>query len=218
MITSSSHINNYPNIFGVQKGFNPDQLAKAVSAGKSEGNPVDTLSISAPGNMMQQLLDLEMQGDSGTSAENAELDMTGLTQLKQRGDMLASMLKLKMQSFESNLVATMRGANVQPPADVNLKQGDEGLQLLGDMPQKEEMQNLMKNGSPLQNGFQDIANLNNVMQLLQQSGAQGAKTSGGFSSALHYAQQSLPARAAENHNPKDFILRVMQSGTDFSFE
>ncbi|MDR3232275.1 MAG: hypothetical protein LBT46_01175 [Planctomycetaceae bacterium] len=228
MLTSaSSHINNYPNVFGIQKNVSVEQLAKTLPA--KNALLKDSLSISAPGNMMQQLLNLETQGQSGTSADNAEMDMTGLFQLKERGEMLSAMLKMKMQNFESQLVSGMRsGGNAQPPAEMNMKQGDDGISLLNDIPNKESVEALMKNGSPLQGEFQNIANLASVLQMLQQTGAEsGSKGLSGISAAAKYAQQAMPPKTLppnmDRHNidgqsAGDFVLRVMPSGTNFTFE
>ncbi|GHT14242.1 hypothetical protein FACS1894170_11070 [Planctomycetales bacterium] len=214
MVTSPSHINNYANVFGVQKNMSVEQLANTLPSNVKSGVAPDTLSISAPGNMMQQMLNLEMQGNSGPGAENAELDMTGLTQLKQRGEMLSAMLKMKMQNFQSNLMSNVNG-NV--PSEMNLKQGDDGLSLLNDMPNKDAIEKLMKNGSPLQTEFQGMSQLASVLQMLQQTG-NDASGKGLTGASAQYAQQALPTKMSGGQNAENFVLQVMQSGTNFSFE
>jgi hypothetical protein len=216
MIASPSHINNYPNVFGVQKNVSVEQLANMLPANAGSGVSPDTLSISASGNMMQQMLNLEMQGNSGPGAENAELDMTGLTQLKQRGEMLSAMLKMKMQNFQGNLMSNINGTG-NVPAEMNLKQGDDGLSLLNDLPNKDAIEKLMKNGSPLQTDFQGISQLAGVLQMLQQTG-NDATGKGLTGVSAQYAQQALPTKMSGGQSAGDFVLQVMQSGTNFSFE
>jgi len=218
MLGSTSSINNYPNIFGVQSGQSVEQLAKMLTTAKREQPSSDSVTISSSANMLQQLLNSEMQGN-GTSTDIGELDLVGLTQLKQRGEMLANMLQLKLKNFESNLMASMKGAGL-PMQDMNLKEGDEGLSLLGDMPNKEAIQNAL---GGLQGEFTDIARLAEVLNMLQQLGPDNmvkelSGLAGGLSSAAQYAQQSLPERSSVKRPENDFILHMMQSGTSFSFE
>jgi len=216
MLGSASSINNYPNIFGIQSGQSVEQLAKMLTTAK-RGPSADSVTISSSANMLQQLLNSEMQGN-GTSADLGELDLVGLSQLKQRGEMLANMLQLKLKNFESNLMANMKGAGL-PMQDMNLKEGDDGLSLLGEMPNKEAIQNAL---GGLQGEFTDIARLAEVLNMLQQLGPDGMakELSGlaGLSSAAQYAQQSLPDRASVKRPENDFIMHIMQSGTSFSFE
>ena len=209
MLGSTSSINNYPNIFGIQSGQSVEQLAQTLSAVAQQKMPTDSFSISSSANMLQQLLHSEM-GDNSADADN--LDLAGLAQLKQQGDMLASMLQLKMKNFESSLMANVQGAGL-PVQEMHLKNGDDGLSLLGDMPNKESLQNLL---GGMQGEFTDIARLAEVLTMLQQMGPDNIAA--GLSSAAQYAQQSLPDRSSVKRPENDFILHVMPAGTSFSFE
>jgi hypothetical protein len=184
MLASASHINNYPNVFGIQKNLSVEQLAKTLPADTKAALPTDALSISTPGNMMQQLLNLESQGSSGSSADNAELDMTGLAQLKEHGEMLSAMLKMKMQNFESKLVSSMRGGNASPQAETTPQESGGGMPLLNDLPNKESLESLMKKDSPMQNEYQSMANIAEMLQLLQVQAPPAAGV------AAKYAQQA----------------------------
>jgi hypothetical protein len=146
-------------------------------------------------------------GDAGAG----ELDMMGLAQLKQRGEMLASMLQLKMKNFESHLTANVQGAGLQMQ-DMNIKDGDDGLLLMGNMSNKESLQNAM-NG--LQGEFTDIARLAEVLNMLQQLGPDNMAA--GLSAASQYAQQSLSDRSVKRPET-DFVMQIMQSGSSFTFE
>ena len=210
MLGSTSSINTYPNAFGIQSGQSIEQLAKTLTATATQKMSGDSVSISSSANMLQQFLNSEMQG--GNSTDIGELDLIDLAQLKQRGDMLASMLQLKMKNFESHLTANMKGAGL-PMQDMNIKDGDDGMLLMGEMPNKEILQNML---GGLQGEFTDIARLAEVLNMLQQIGPDNIAT--GLSSAAQYAQQSLPDRSSVKRPETDFILHVMQSGTSFSFE
>jgi len=209
MLGATSSINNYSSIFGIQSGQSVEQLAQTWGTTGKRATPHDTVTISSSANMLQQFLNSEMQGS--TDAGAGELDLMGLAQLKQRGEMLASMLQLKMKNFESHLTANVQGAGLQMQ-DMNIKGGDNGLLLIGDMPNKETLQNAL---GGLQGEFSDIARLAEVLNMLQQLGPDNVAT--GFSAAAQYAQQSFSDKSPKREE-NDFVLQVMQSGTSFSFE
>jgi hypothetical protein len=209
MLGATSSINNYPGIFGIQPAQSAEQLAQTLLTTSKQETPMDTVTISSSANMLQQFLNSEMQG--GTDAGTAELDLMGLAQLKQRGEMLASMLQLKMKNFESHLTANVQGAGLQMQ-DMNIKGGDDGLLLMGDMPNKESLQSAL---GGLQGEFTDIARLAEVLNMLQQLGPDNVPAS--LSAAAQYAQQSLSDRTVKRPE-NDFVMQVMQSGTSFTFE
>jgi len=211
MLGATSSINNYPNIFGVQSGLSMDNLAQTLTATKSP-MPMDTVTISSSANMLQQFLNAEMQGGS-SSAESGELDLMGLAQLKQRGEMLASMLQLKMKDFESHLVSNVQGAGLSMQ-NLDIKNGDDGLFLMGEMPNKEAFQNVL---GGLQGDFLDISRLAEVLNMLQQMGPDNM-VSALSSAAARYAQHSELDRSSVKRPETDFVMHVMQSGTSFSFE
>ena len=174
---------------------------------------MDTLTISSSANLLQQFLNAEMQSGGNNSADAGELDLMGLAQLKQRGEMLASMLQLKMKNFESHLVSNIQGTGL-PMQDMSIKNGNEGLSLLGDMPNKEVFQNAL---GGLQDEFMDISRLAGVLNMLQQLGPDNV-VSALSSVASQYAQQSLPDRSSNKRPESEFVMHVMQSGTSFSFD
>jgi len=211
MLGSTSSINNYPNIFGVQSGQSLEQLAQTLTATSKQSMPSDSVTISSSAAMLQQFLNSEMQGGEN-SADIGEMDLMGLTQLKQRGEMLASMLQLKMKNFESNLMSNVQGAGL-PMQEMHIKNGDEGLSLLGDLSNKEAIQSAL---GGLLGEFTDIARLAEVLNMLQQAGTDHAAA--GLSSAAQYAQQSLLDKTSAKQPETDFTLHISQSGTSFTFE
>jgi len=211
MLGATSSINNYPNIFGIQSGQSMDNLVQTLAATKSS-MPMDTVSISSSANMLQQFLNAEMQGNGG-SAETGEFDLLGLAQLKQRGEMLANMLQLKMKNFESHLVSNVQGAGLAMQ-NMDIKNGDDGLLLMGDMPNKESFQNAL---GGLQGEFTDISRFAEVLNMLQQMGPDNM-VSALSSAAAQYAQQSQSDRTSVKPPEGDFVMHIMQAGTSFSFE
>jgi len=212
MLGATSSINNYPNIFGIQSGLSMEHLAQTLKAPSQQTMPMDTVTISPSANMLQQFLNTEMQGGD-SSANIGELDLMGLAQLKQRGEMLASMLQLKMKNFESHLVSNVQGAGLSMQ-NMDIKNGDDGLLLMGDMPNKEAFQNAL---GGLQGEFLDISRLAEVLNMLQQLGPNNMMST--LSSvAAQYTQQSLPDRSPVRRPESDFVMHVMQSGASFSFE
>ena len=213
MLGPTSSINNFSNVFGVQSGQSFEQLAKTLTAtaDPQRGLAADTVTISSSAAMLQQFLNSEMQG-GGAAAETGELDLMGLAQLKQRGEMLAGMLQLKMKNFESHLMTNVQGAGL-PMQEMDIKNGDDGLSVLGEIQNKEAIQNVL---GGMQGEFTDIARLAEVLNMLKQVGPENA--AGGFSAAAQYAQQALSDRTSVKRPESDFILHVMQSGMDFSFE
>jgi hypothetical protein len=212
MLGAASAINNYSGVFGVTSGQSLEQLAQTLTTTAKQAMPGDSVSISSSAAMLQQFLNSEMQGGNGPAAEAGEMDLMGLAQLKQRGEMLASMLQLKMKNFESTLTSNVHGAGL-PMQEMHLKNGDEGLSLLGDMPNKESIQNLI---SSLQGEFSDIARLAEVLNMLQQVGPDNGPAA--LSSAAQYAQQSTLDRSSAKRPESDFIMHILQSGASFSFE
>lgn len=214
MLGATSSINNYPNVFGIQSGQSAEQLAQTLASASgrmpSAGSmPTDTITISSSANMLQQFLNTEMQGSDGAQA--AENDLMGLAQLKQRGDMLASMLQLKMKNFESQLTENVKGAGL-PLQNMSIKGGDDGLLLMGDMPNKEALQSALDG---MKGEFSDIARLAEVLNTLKQLGPE--KVAAGLSAAAQYAQQSLNDKSVKKPD-SDFVMQVMESGMSFTFE
>ena len=211
MIGATSIINQYSNVFGVQSGQSFEQFAQKLTSTVKQGMPVDTVEFSPSAMMLQQFLSSDISG-SGNSGDPGELDLLGLTQLKQRGEMLASMLQLKMKNFESRLTSNIQGAGL-PMQDMDLKNGDDGLLLMGEMQNKEAFQNAL---SGLQGEFAEISQLAGILNLLQHLAPDNAM-SAMAAAAAQYAQQASLDRS-NNRSEGDFVMHVASSGTSFSFE
>ncbi|MDR3199513.1 MAG: hypothetical protein LBU34_16720 [Planctomycetaceae bacterium] len=242
MLGSTSQINNFMNMFGVQQGLSMEQIAKMSGIAQTnhadkvnqtgKANPIDktnqtgkinsadSVTISPTADMMQQLLNMELQNPNNAS-ESGELDLTGLAQLKQRGDMLANMLQVKLKNFETNLITGMKSAGLDWTQDMNMKNGDNGLLLMNDLPNKESVQNFLQNNGKLKEQFQEAAQLANILEALQQLGSNvGSKTINRavITPAAQYTQQSQPIRSESQHSNAGFIVHIMRGQVSYSFE
>ncbi|MDR0704189.1 MAG: hypothetical protein LBF88_04300 [Planctomycetaceae bacterium] len=230
MLGSASQINNFMNMFGVQQGLSPEQIAKmsGTSQVRHDGNvnrnnkahSIDSVTISPTANMIRQLLNMELQ-NSDDSLKTAELDLTGLAQLKQRGDMLANMLQVKLKNFETNLITGMKSSGLDATQEMDMKNGDNGLLLMNDLPNKESIQNFLQNNGKLKEQFQELAQFANILETLQQLGSNtGTKTvnSAIIPPAVQYTQQSQPLRSEPQRPDASFILHIMRGQTSYSFE
>ncbi|MDR2438543.1 MAG: hypothetical protein LBE12_04095 [Planctomycetaceae bacterium] len=245
MLGSTSQINNFMNMFGVQQGLSMEQIANMTGvaqvnhAGKinptnkanpidktnqiGETNSIDSVTISPAADMMQQLLNMELQNPSDIS-ESGELDLTGLAQLKQRGNMLSNMLQVKLKNFESNLITGMKSAGLDWTQDMNMKNGDNGLLLTNDMPNKESVQNFLQNNGKFKEQFQELAQFANILETLQQLGSNISSKPTTHQMvippAAQYTQQSQPIRSENQQQQPEagFIIHIMRGQASYSFE
>ncbi|MDR2755965.1 MAG: hypothetical protein LBC20_09680 [Planctomycetaceae bacterium] len=236
MLGSTSQINNFMNMFGVQQGLSMEQIAKmsgiaqvnqadkANSIDKTnqtvKTNSIDSVTISPTADMLQQLLNMELQNPDNIS-ESGELNLTGLAQLKQRGDMLSNMLQVKLKNFESNLITGMKSAGLDGTQDMNMKNGDNGLLLMNEIPNKESVQSFLQNNGKFKEQFQELAQFANILETLQQIGSNiGSKAANRavVPPAAQYTQQSQPIRSENRQPDAGFILHIMQGQVSYSFE
>jgi hypothetical protein len=220
MLGSTSQINSFMNMFGVRQGLPMEQIV--TTSGVDKAGKSDSVTISPTANMLQQFLNMELQNPD-SSSEIGELDLTGLAQLKQRGDMLANMLQVKLKNFESNLITGMKSAGLDTSQDMNMKNGDNGLLLLNDIPNKESVQGFLQNNSKLKEQFQELGQFANILETLQQFGSHtGQKTTNRaiIPPAAQYTQQSQPLRLEKESQRPDagFIVHIMQGQVSYSFE
>ncbi|MGL4595440.1 MAG: hypothetical protein ACRCUY_12005 [Thermoguttaceae bacterium] len=221
MIGSTSSINNYMGVFGVSKDIPTNPLAQ--SSGKNPATKTDFMTLSPTAQMLQQFLSMDGQETGG--GDTAELGMTGLGQLKQRGEMLANLLQMKLKSFESTLISNVQSAGLDLPQKMDIKDGKDGLFPTNEMPNKANLEKLLQENKGLRDQFQDVSKLAGLLQMLQ--GAGGALQSGGIPnnvgsavtnpSASQYALQSNQTRSAEKPEA-EFLVRLMQGSASYTFE
>ncbi len=223
-----SIINNYPNVFGVNKPASFGAADTAFPTGSFSGNPfsienlgADSLTLSPTAQMLQQFLTMDMQAASGDGGDLGELDMTGLAQLKQRGDMLANMMQMKLKNFESNLMASMKASGLDATQDMSIKNGEDGLLLSENTIEKGSIENLLNKDDSWQKMFQSISQLAQLMETLQQMGSanggmEGLQNSLQGHPAIKYLQQTQPDRAGKS--AADFVINMTQGSASFAFE
>lgn len=218
MIGSASGINAFQQILGMQNGMTPNRTATPLGNINPLAGGMDQFMLSATSNMMQQLLDTDIK-----EGERGEIDLGSLEQLKQRGDLLANMLQSKLKGFESNLIAGMKSAGLDPTESMELKDGSNGLTLLNELPNKEDFQQFFRENGALKDQFQEIARLADLVGMIQQignyAGSLQKTTSIASNPAAQYAQQSQPeAPAPEKRTGAEFVLRVMQGNASYTFQ
>jgi hypothetical protein len=211
MVGTTSPISSFKNVFGVL----PQEMQSFGAALTTPATPTakDLATFSPAANMMQELLPMDMQQSNGTAGtDGGELDLSGLAQLKQQGEMLANMLQMKLKSFGANLLTGMNNAGLDPSQEMNMQNGANGLSLLGDAPNKEGLEGFLKTNGKLQEQFKEIANFANVLDTLQQvkQPTQAAPSP----AALAYAQQNK----TEKRPDAQFVLHVMQGNVSYSFD
>ncbi|MGL4943450.1 MAG: hypothetical protein ACRC46_09700 [Thermoguttaceae bacterium] len=187
-----------------QNGFKQLAAGKPSVAGdKTQKQAVnDLLTLSS---LSKQLDLLNSEGAGGSQ----ELSTEKINDMKERGQMMASVLKMKMSQFEGKLMKTLQDAGVDTDTSVMLQDaGEDGVKLLGDHPDADRIRQLFSEDSPITREFQEVSRLGMLVKGLQQIGG-GA----GGGVTAQYAMQSqdrwkLPAAVAT----------VTNDGAQFAFE
>lgn len=208
----SSHIGSIMNMVGIAKEFSPNLVSPTAGLGKPQG---DQVTISHMAQMMQQFLNMEMQ-DPG---EQGELDLGHLGQLRQRGDMLAGMLQMTLKNFESGLMTGLKSAGIDSTQNMSLKNGDDGLFLLNDLPNKNAIENQLNGNGKLREQFEEMSGMAKILELLGQIDA-GAKTGRspkviGAIPASEYARQAQPV---SKPSQASFVINIIEGNATGSLE
>ncbi|MDR1485707.1 MAG: hypothetical protein LBT09_12910 [Planctomycetaceae bacterium] len=178
---------------------------------------IDTLTLSPTLNTLQQFLSMN---DSNNNNGQEELSMSSLEKLKQQGEMLAGMLQMKLKNFESNLISSMKNAGIEP-TPMDIKNDQNGLSIVNDIPNKQTIQNLFQNDSNLKNQFQEIARLTTLLDTARQLGNNNNIQNNILSEAgAKYAQLSQQTTNQQNNSRKneaDFILHILESNSSSMF-
>ncbi|MDR3110253.1 MAG: hypothetical protein LBU65_11295 [Planctomycetaceae bacterium] len=171
--------------------FNDDKVSSLVSKDTNK-DVIDQLMLSQRSRAID-LLNLEM-GQSGNGGDNAT-GMEGINDLKQRGQMMASVLKMKIDGFQQNLLKTLKsnGVDVSKPATVQ-DGGEAGMLLDNAHPDADKIKSLLQDEG-LQSQFKEMSKMFELVQGLGQIGNNptGAQS---FSPANIYQQHSQPTESA----------------------
>ncbi|MDR0391921.1 MAG: hypothetical protein LBH59_08445 [Planctomycetaceae bacterium] len=178
----------------------------------------DTLTLSPTLSALQQFLSMN---DTNNNAGQEELNMSSLERLKQQGEMLASMLQMKLKNFESDLISSMKNIGINQADSMDIKNTQDGLNIVNDIPNKQNIQNLIQNNSNFQNQFQEIARLTTLIDTVRQLDNNNNTQNNILSEAVaKYAQHSQQNTNTQNNikkNEADFILHVLESGSSSMF-
>ncbi|MDR2641921.1 MAG: hypothetical protein LBC74_03930 [Planctomycetaceae bacterium] len=185
----------------------------------STNTNTDSLTLSPTLNALQQFLSMN---DSTNNNGQDELNMSSLERLKQQGEMLASMLQMKLKNFESNLISSMKNAGINQTTPIDIKNDPNGLSIVNDIPDKQNIQNLLQNDNNLQNQFQDIARLTTLLDTVRQLNNNNNVQNNILSEAgAKYAQLAQQTTNNQQNNfrknESDFILHILESNSSSMF-
>ncbi len=213
-MSAVSQIGTIMNMMGISKDHLPGAAnlpANAMPGAPSSSFDADLLSLSPMAGLLQQLTDMDTK-----DGEAGEVDLNGLVNLKQRADMMANMLKLKMNNFASNLAASMKDAGVNPNQDLSIK-NDDGMSLLQEIPGKNALETQWKGNDKLQSQFKEIAQLAQLLDMVGQVGSGRAPSGRPHPLASHpAARYAAQAQPVEKRAEATFVYNMMSGG--YSFE
>ncbi|MDR2171802.1 MAG: hypothetical protein LBP59_16785 [Planctomycetaceae bacterium] len=185
-------------------------------------NPInsytDTLTLSPTLNSLQQFLSVNDANNNNNNGQE-ELSLSSLEQLKQQGDMLASMLKMKLKNFESNLMTSMKNAGIEQTTPLDIKNDQNGLNVINNAPNKQIIQNLLQNNGNFKNQFQEIAKLSTLINAVQQlNNTQNNNISEAGAKYAQFSQQNtINSNNNQRKNESDFILHILESESSTMF-
>lgn len=147
----------------------------------------------------------EDEGDLG--------DMDNLGSLKQKGQMLANILQMKINSFQTDLTKNLQGAGIDASQEIDLKDGGaEGILVSNDHPEAQKIMKLINDNKDLSDKFREIAKLSELVQGMQGlSGDAAAGTMNLNNIAAKYAREAKSTSA-------DFVLKVNPGESSRVFE
>lgn len=160
----------------------------------------------------------------GAGADGEALSLDGLESLKRRGEMMSTVLQMKINNFQQKLTQSMQAAGIDAAQATKLQDGGEaGLLLAGDHPDAGKIRSLFQNDAALMDQFKEISNLAELVRGIDRLGmsasgvsANGAAAGGAHSPIAAYLQQRLGAE--EGNKGTRFTLQVAANGAAYSFE
>ncbi|HBT76081.1 MAG TPA: hypothetical protein DEB39_03965 [Planctomycetaceae bacterium] len=195
-------------------------LAANVSGGKADKKAVEDQLILSQLSKQIDLLNMEM-GLDGADGEGISLSpMEGLDSLKKRGDMMANVLQMKLNTFQQQMMRSMKSNGIDTGRPATLQEGDETeLLLSGNHPDAAKIRHLLQNDPELAGQFKELANLASLVrgigQLDAESRAVATGSGGAHSPIAAYQQQNISTdKGGENR----FTLQIAATGASYSFE
>lgn len=188
-------------------------VEKTSSPNSTQG---DRLSISTAAMKAQEFLSSEGidEGDL------AEMDLNKIDSLKQRGELLAQMLQMKLNSFQGDFLEHMQSAGIDVSQAIDLQKGLNGkLQVAGDHPDKEQIENLLMQNQDWIKRFEEITKMAGLTEVFQSVQSETKGFNPLSSIAALYAKQSQTPQNTTGKLPSgQFQLEISETGASYSFE
>ncbi len=196
-----------------KKGKAADGLNEAAIPQSTQTARTDQFTLSVS---LQQALELLNSENSGDKAP--EMDLSGIENLKSRGEMLSQVLQMKLQSFQSDFINQAKTAGIDTTQPVELKKGETGeLLVSNNHPDKAKIEQLLAQDEDLAKKFQDISKMAGLSQALQSLSGEKSGSPMSMFAAL-YAKQSQGEQAAKTVNPDRMSLKIDEASASFSFQ
>ena len=211
MFTSATQLSGMvQNLLHINKGTPQGKTNATTSATAG-----DQISISLAAQKAQAFLNSEMAGD-----KDPEMDLAGIDNLKQRGEMMAQMLQMKLDKFQGDFLNQVKAAGISTDQPIDLKKGPDGnLLVAGNHPEKSQIEQLLAGNEDLVKKFEEISKLAGLTTILQS--VQTDNSSNPFANiAALYGKQSQGASNVDTSKISSdrFQLSVAESGAAYNWE
>ena len=213
MFTSATQLTGMlQNLLPLKKGNPQEKTNEAVGA--AEGKK-DQVSISLAAQKAQMFLNSEISGVSN----DPEMDLYGLESLKQRGEMLAQMLHMKLDKFHGEFLDQLKTAGINADMPVDLKKGADGeLLVAGDHPDKARINQILAGNDDLTKKFDEISKLAGLTHVLQSVADQSSNPFASVAALYSRQSQTDPAVDSSKISSERFQLSIAESSASFNWE
>jgi len=214
MFTSATQLTGMlQNLLPLKKG-NPQEQANVPPVGAEGGK--DQVSISLAAQKAQMFLNHEM---SGGVSHDLEMDLYGIESLKQRGEMLAQMLQMKLDKFHGEFLDQLKAAGINADLPVDLKKGADGnLLVAGDHPDKVRINQILAGNDDLAKKFDELSKLAGMTHVLQSVADQSNNPFASVAALYSRQSQSDPAVDSSKISSERFQLSIAESAASFNWE
>ena len=204
----------------IQTGISP--LKTALQNAKTGKSPdlssalqSDQFSFSSAGVRALEFLNSLGKSDDGDDSLG---DLGKMEQLKQRGEMLANALQMKLKSFETRLVQQMQSAGIDTSQEMRLEDGGiMGILETGGHPDMDRINQLFQNNPDMIQNFREISQLADLIRNLQQ--IPDDVTAGSMNLANIAAMYARESQQNQDFDMNaQFVMKVLPSGASFTFE
>ena len=214
MFTSATQLTGMlQNLLPLSKGNSQDKKETPQSA---EGMK-DQISISLAAQKAQMFLNHEI---SGGDSNDPEMDMMGIENLKQRGEMLSQMLQMKLDKFHGDFLDQLKAAGIDADMPVDLKKGPDGnLLVAGEHPEQAKINQMLAGNDDLAKKFDEISKLAGLTQIIQSAQTDQSNNPFANIAALYSKQsQATPAADTSKISAERFQLSLDESAASFNWE